>query len=305
MSNNSNPNVCDFCLEEYRGVFGRPERLPDGHRICRDCKNIIRSYNLPIKFDLFQILVTAQPHMKDMLMFKYLEEHNPEKTIEAFYPAPEIRLHEGEHCLNAVEAIITIQKDRLPERKPVKHIAEVRKKTIDNIPDTHTRSGAVKVRGMLYETEAAIYFMSDRFINCHRLGYVRRNTGEDDRISIVTPSNTYTYMIEHADLFFMRERFFQKCNAAKQNKTQHLIYIRNDNEITITPGIYDIPKSLKPGIYRVKAVNDAGLHIRDAMGQVVDYYENDEQKHINLPAGGVLECTGEYELEWMGEKPED
>lgn len=299
----ANNNVCDFCLAEFKGVFNKPEKLSDGHRICRECKNIIRSYGLPVKHDLFQLLVTAQPSMKDMIMFSYLENHNPEETINKFYPAPDIRLHEGEHCINAAEAIITVQKDRLPNREPARHIADVRKRTIDNIPDTSSRSGAVKVRGTLYETEAAIYFMSDHFVNCHRLGFVRRNTGDEDRVMIVTPNNTYTYLIEHADLFFMRERFFQKCNAAKQNKTQHLIYIRNDNEITITPGIYDIPKSLRPGIYRVKAVNDAGLHIRDAMGRVTDYYENNE--HINLSAGGVLECTGEYELEWMGEKPED
>ena len=101
----------------------------------------------------------------------------------------------------------------------------------------------------------------------------------------------------------MRERFFRKVNAAACNKKQHLIYIRNDNELTITPGVYEIPRSLRPGIYKVKAVNDAGLHIRDSIGRVKDYYENEEC--IDLSNGGILECTGEYELQWVGDKKSD
>ena len=98
----------------------------------------------------------------------------------------------------------------------------------------------------------------------------------------------------------MRERFFQKVRAVKHNKQQSLIYIRNDNEYRITPGVYQIPKSLKPGRYQVTPLNDAGLHIKDSLGRVRDYYASEES--IDLTAGGTLECTGEYELKWIGQK---
>ena len=51
-----------------------------------------------------------------------------------------------------------------------------------------------------------------------------------------------------------------------------------------------------------EAIKDAGLHIRDALGRVVDYYES--EKSIQLRDGGVLECTGEYQLKWIGENTE-
>ena len=152
---------------------------------------------------------------------------------------------------------------------------------------------------MLYETEAALYFLSDEFVNCHRLGYVTRNTGVTDRVEVVTPTKTFTYKVDHSDLFFMRERFWSKVNAKKHNKHTHLIYINNADNITITPGVYDVPKELRPGIYKVRAIKDAGLHIHDNMGRVKDYYENEE--HIEVSEGGVLECTGEYQLQWIGE----
>ena len=34
--------------------------------------------------------------------------------------------------------------------------------------------------------------------------------------------------------------------------------------------------------------------------EIIDYYENEES--IDLSAGGTLECTGEYKLEWVGSK---
>lgn len=292
--------VCDFCLSEGKGLFGRPEKLPDGHYICKNCRNIIESYHLPLKYDLFQCLVTAQENMVDMIMDAWLENHSPDDALARFYPLPAIALHEGEHCINAVRATITVPASRVPADYAVRSIMEVRRGTIANIPDTQNRKDADQIQGMLYETEAALYFLSDHIINCHRLGYIHRNTGDNDHIRVVTPTKQFTYSIEHADLFFMRERFFQKVSAAKQNKQEHLIYIQNDNEVRITPGVYDIPRSLRPGVYKVKAVNDAGLHVRDSIGRVRDYYENEET--IDLSDGGTLECTGEYELQWIGEK---
>lgn len=292
--------VCDFCLSEGSGLFNRPEKIAGGHHICSNCRKIIQSYGLPIKYELFQMLVTAQDNMKDMVMDVYLEKNNPDEVLAKYYPLPSILLHEGEHCINAVPATIHVKKEDIPEEPAVKNISEIVKKTIHNIGDAAHRSGAEKVKGILYETEAAVYFLSDNFINCHRLGYLKRNQKETDRVKVVTPTKSFTYYVDHSDMFFYRERFFQKVNAARNNKNTHLIYITNDNEITITPGVYDIPKSIRPGRYEVKAINDAGLHMRDALGRVTDYYANDDA--IHLPEGGVLECTGEYQLKWIGKE---
>lgn len=297
--------VCDFCLSEGGGLFNRLTRLPDGHHICKNCRTIIQSFDLPVQFDLFQQLVTAQVNLRDMIMDAYLESHDAAATIARFYPLPNILLHEGEHCINAVPAVITVCRTDIPEKDAVRSIADIQRKDINNIPDAaeDQKKNSISVRGMLYETEVAVYFMADKFINCHRLGFVKRNTGSTDRIEVVTRKFSYTYTIQHADIFFMRERFFRKVNAAANNKKKHLIYIRNDNELTITPGVYEIPRSLRPGIYKVKAVKDDGLHIRDAIGRVRDYYENEEC--IDLTEGGILECTGEYELQWVGERKEN
>ena len=292
--------VCDFCLDEFGGLFSKVEKLPDGHMMCKNCKSIIQSYNLPLKYDLFQCLVTAQQNMQDMIMDAYLESHDAADAMAKFYPLPAVLLHDMEHCINACKATITVDKTKIPMAQAVKSIALVQKSTINNIPDTLEKDHAEIVRGTLYETEAALYFLSDNFVNCHRLGYMQRNQNENDRIIVKTPTKTFTYKIEHADMFYMRERFFRKVNAAKHNKRQHLIYLTNEDKVTITPGVYDIPKALRPGIYKVRAINDAGLHIRDQFGRVKDYYENEES--IDLSDGGVLECTGEYQLQWIGEK---
>ncbi len=295
-------NVCDFCLSEGSGIFSRPMKLSDGHHICKNCRSIIQSYGLTVQFDLFQQLVTAQPNLRDMIMDAYLETHDPKDSLAKFYPFPRVLLHDGEHCINAIEATVNVDKDMIPEKDAVTSIADIQREDINNIPDATgpNRRNVVKVTGMLYETEVALYFMSDKFINCHRLGFMKRNTENNNSVVVETKKYSYTYNIKHADLFYLRERFFRKVNAAVNNKHQHLIYIRNDNELTITPGVYEIPRSLKPGVYKVKAVKDDGLHIRDAVGRVKDYYENEEL--IDLSEGGILECTGEYELQWVGEK---
>lgn len=294
--------VCDFCLRESKGLFGGHDTLKDGHHMCKNCKEIIQRYGLPLRYDLFQCLVTAQPNMKEMIMDAYLEKNDPDTALASHFPYPNLLMHGGEHCINAVKATITVKTDLIPEGPAVKEIADIQKRTIHNIPDTAERTGNTKVTGMLYETEAALYFISEHIINCHRLGYMQRNRSDTDRVCVVTPTKTFTYKIAHADLFYLRERFFQKLNAKKQNKGQHLIYITNDNEFRITPGVYDIPKSLKPGRYQVRAIKDAGLHIRDALGRVIDYYES--EKSISLKDGGILECTGEYQLRWIGENDE-
>ena len=296
-------NVCDFCLSEGTGIFSRPQKLPDGHYICKNCKAVIQKYGLPVKYDLFQTLVTSQANMTDMMMDAWLEHNAPDDAIAKYYPLPKILLHEGEHCLNAVKAAYTVKKENVPQEFAVKNISEVRKGTINNIPDAGERSGSEKIEGILYETEAALYFLSEKIVNVHRLGYVKRNTRDKEHVTVQTPSKKFTYQVKNADLFFLRERFYQKVMAAKNNKRQHLIYISDDNQLTITPGVYDIPRSLRPGIYKVKAINDAGLHMKDPLGHVTDYYESEES--ISLTEGGVLECTGEYKLEFIRDPEED
>lgn len=238
--------------------------------------------------------------MKDMIMDTYLETNKPEDVIARLYPLPKILLHEGEHCINAIRANLRVSPSSIPNEYSPRSIVEVRKSTINNIPDAVSKKESMKIEGMLYETEAAVYFMSEHIINCHRLGYVVRNTNDTDKIRVVTPTKTFTYAVENAEMFFIRERFYQKVNAAKNHKDEHLIYIKNDNELRITPGVYDIPRSLRPGIYQVKALKDAGLHVKDSLGRITDYYETEDS--IDLSNGGTLEVTGEYELKWIGEK---
>lgn len=295
--------VCDFCLSEGRGIFNRLETLPDGHHICKDCKQLIRKYDLPLKYDLFQTLVTAQPNMKDMIMDAYLENNDANEALAKHYPFPAILMHAGEHCINVVDASITVDESMIPDIPAVRSIQAVQKGSINNIRDASGNEKTEVISGKLYETEAALYFLSSYIVNCHRLGYMKRNTGDTEHVVVVTPTKHFTYTIKNADLFFLRERFYQKVNAARHNKDKHLIYITNDNQVRITPGVYDIPKALRPGIYKVKAIKDAGLHIKDPLGRVRDYYENEE--HIDLRDGGVLECTGEYQLQWIGEQEEE
>ena len=294
--------VCDFCLSEGKGLFSGFEKLADGHYICKDCKSVLREYDLPLKYDLFQSLVTAQPNMKDMIMDVYLEKNAADDAFAKYFPMPSVLMHGGERCINTAKASIKVDKEAVPTTTAVQTVAEVAKNTIHNICDAQSENTDV-VYGTIYETDAALYFISDHFVNCHRLGYMERNNNANDKIIVVTPSKKFTYNIDHADLFYLRERFFQKATAAKHNKRQHLIYMTNDNKVTITPGVYEIPRSLRPGKYKVKAIKDAGLHIKDQLGRVRDYYENEDL--IDLSDGGQLECTGEYQLQWIGENPEE
>ncbi len=292
--------VCDFCLSEASGLFSGFERLSDNHYICRNCKSILKTYGLPVKYGIFQCLVTAQDNMTDTIMNTWLENHDPVEVMNDCFPEPSVSMHEGEKCINAFKASITVQKADIPAEQAVRNISEVKRSLISDIPSSETRSQSQKVEGMLYETNVALYFLSDHFINCHRPGYIVKDGPDTDRITVVTPKKQFVYMVDHADMFFLRERFYQKVYAALHNKDTHLIYIRNENEVTVTPGIYNIPNVLKAGIYEVTAINNKGLHVRDALGRVRDYTESDVS--IDLSDGGVLECTGEYKLKWIGEK---
>lgn len=295
-----NKKVCDFDLRDGGFFHNRLEKLSDGHYICKYCKAIIKKYNLPLRFDIFQMLVTAQAQMVDTVMDSYLKNHSVEEIIATHYPLPKMKLHNGEHCINAVSASQIIMLNQLPKQKITTSIAEIEKSSIANIADAKERSGSQKIEGILYETEAALYFISENYINVHRLGYIKRNLADNEYIHVNTPTKNFTYKVQFTDMFFLRERFFQKVNNIINHKDNKLIFISNDNLFTVTPGIYDVPKNLKPGEYNVKAIRDAGLHIKDIHGHVKDYDENEES--ITLPDGGILEVTGEYQLEWIDKK---
>ena len=96
--------VCDFCLSEGKGLFNQPKKIEDGHYICKDCRSILTSYNLPLKHDIFQILVTAQENMRDMIMDSYVKNHDINEVMAKFFPVDDMPLHPGEHCISKVKA---------------------------------------------------------------------------------------------------------------------------------------------------------------------------------------------------------
>ncbi len=296
----ANKTVCDFCLSEGKGLLNRPEKIRGGHHICKSCRNILKKYDLPVAFDLFQQLVTAQQNMRNMIMDAYLEAHTAEDAMARFFPDPQgIKLHEGEYCINCVDASLMVDTELIPDQKAPGDIADIEKKNISDVPDAKDTKNNLRITGKLVETQVAIYFLSENFINCHRPGFLKRSA-DTDRIVIDTGKKHFTYRVKHADIFYLRESFYRKVYAALNNKKKHLIYITGDDEVTITPGVYEIGRSLRAGKYRVVPVHNKGLHMKDPMGRVKDYYESDE--YIEVKEGGVLECTGEYHLKFVGEQ---
>ncbi len=287
--------ICDFCLSESKGLFNKPEKISGGHYICKNCKSIIQNYDMPLQYGIFQQLVTAPANMRSMIMDAHLEKTDAAQDLARYFPIGDLVLHDGEHCVNAIPAEQTVLESMIPSIEAVKNVADVRKATIQNVVDADTKEGAVKVKGLLVETEAGLYFMSKNYVNCHRIGYMLKGTGETHRISVVTPTKKFTYKVKHADLFYMREEFYTKVNAAIHNKDVHLIYITNDNRYRVTPGVYAIPKVLHSGDYKVKNIAGKGLHIKDKVGRIVDVPE--DAAMVTLPDGGTLECTGEFELQ--------
>ena len=183
--------VCDFCLSEAKGLFGSMERLPDDHYVCKKCRKIIQSYGLPVKYDIFQRLVTAQEHMHGTIMGVFLETNNASDCLAKYFPLPSVLLHEGEHCISAIEATLKVDQDAVPVEDAVKTVNEIRRQTIHNIADASS-DNSISVKGTLYETEAAMYFLSEHIVNCHRLGYLERNSDDNDHIIVKTPKKTYT-----------------------------------------------------------------------------------------------------------------
>ncbi len=284
--------ICDFCLDEPKGLFNRPEALKDGHCICKRCKRIIENYGLPVKYDIFQLLVTNDPKMREMLISNYFENHTPEETIAKFYPLPSMLLHAGERAINVVDSSITVLSSLIPTEKKNIRIADITRKDFNQLYTAPGDSGVTPVKGKLYETDAALYFMSDNFLNCHRLTNMIHDANNLNEIVVSEKGKTYKYRVNHSDLFYMREALFFKAAAKQENKDGNLIYLSSDNTITITPGIYSVPKNIVPGVYYVSPLKDEGMHVRDATGRRRECRKG----RVQLDAGSSLEVTGEYQL---------
>lgn len=282
--------VCDFCLTEFQSFFHKPEKLADEHYICKSCKKILKEYNLPIKYDLFQILILAEPKMRNMIITDYVSRNRPEDILAKFFPMPNVLLHEGEHCANQRNVKIRVQKDLIPADQAIQSITDIRRKHISNLPDAN--ENAEEISGKLFQTEVALYFISEHFINCHRLANIVHNKDNLNEIVVMENGKKYTYQTEYTDLFFLREQLFQLTLAAKANKKSNLIYLSSDNTMTITPGIYSVPKNIKPGSYYVSSLNDKGMSIKDAAGRIYECTEG----RIHLDEGTQLEVTGEFQF---------
>lgn len=284
--------MCDFCFEEVKGLFRKPMQLPDNSLICPNCRKILDSYKLPLRHDLFQTLVTTQKELQAMIMDDYVKQHKTSETLAKYYPLPNVLLHEGEQCINFVDASVNVDSTLIPAELAPTRVIDISKSSISNLPDA--TSNSVTVSGKLIETNAAMYFLSEHFVNCHHLTSIvhERVDTNPKEVQVIEKNQTYTYHVPNAELFFLRESFFQKLAAYRSNKKENLIYIQSENTLTLTPGIYQVPRNIQPGVYWVNPVKDDGLHIRDAAGQVRHLGNG----RVQLDAGSQLEVTGEYEF---------
>ncbi|MBQ9328210.1 MAG: hypothetical protein IJ225_06710 [Solobacterium sp.] len=293
--------ICDFCLEEGKGLFRQPERLADGHYICKNCRKKIESYDLPVKYDLFQLLVTSEPYMREMMMGDYLEHHKPAEAIAKYFPLTQMILHEGEHCVNMRKAVITVDATAIPIGAAVTRIADIGRKDIINLSDATSASNAKEVEGVLYETDAAIYFMAPTFINCHRLTSVVSEHTDTDAVHVLEHGKEFTYATPHADLFHLRSTFYHMAVAAATNKKKSLIYLASENTMTLTSGKYNVPKNIKSGVYWVNPVDEAALQVRDANGKV----RSVSAGRVRIDNGSTLEVNGEYQFRYNKREPKE
>jgi hypothetical protein len=99
----------------------------------------------------------------------------------------------------------------------------------------------------------------------------------------------------------MRETFYRMAAAAKENKKKNLIYLASENTMTLTSGIYNVPKNIRAGNYWVNPVNDSGLSIRDANGR----YHEIRGGRLHIDEGSTLEVTGQYEFRFTRKEPKE
>ena len=284
--------ICDFCWEESKGLFHRHERLVSGHYICKNCREILESHQLPIKYDLFQTLLTAEPSMRRTLMDNYLQRNDTTQCIAKFYPLPSNLLHDGEQCINVTSATITVNPAKIPTTSAVTRIANISKKDILNLEND---ANGIEVEGTLYETNAAVYFLSDHFINCHRLNHLIKNYPDPSIIFILNGNHQFSYKVPHSDLFYLRDAFYNKIIEKKDNKKQNLIYLSSENTMMITPGSYSVPRNIQPGIYWINPVNDGNIYFSNASGEPLETIGG----RILLDEGDRMEVTGEYEFRFQ------
>lgn len=282
--------ICDFCLDEKGSFFRRLQSTPDGQLICSDCRRIIESYGLPVRFDLFQQLVVHDPEMRDMIMRSYLENHSVNDCIAKYYPHGKMMLHRGEELISSQPVTIRVDREKIPAGNAVTEITAVQKEDITNLPSS-TAPDAVEVNGTLYETNAAVYFFSEHFLNVHRPTNLVVDSPDVNALHVIEKRSEFVYQTKNADLFLLRHKFYHILHMARKEK-KNLIYLASENTMTLTPGTYAVPRNIKSGKYWISSVNDSGLSVTDAAGRVREYKDG----QIELSDGSMLECTGEYQL---------
>jgi hypothetical protein len=284
--------ICDFCLREYKGPFRRLRKLEDGHLICGSCAKVLEDYGLPAAYDLFQLLVLAPPEMRDVIMSDYLESHSPQEVMTRFFPAGDMPLHKGETLITQRPASITVEESLVPAESRQVEIRTITKKDVLNLYDAPKGKAWP---GTLYETNAALYFIADRFVNVHRLTNIIKNHEDTKAVHVLEHGQEYTYALPHADLFFMRDAFFTRTQAALKNKKDSLIYLSSENTMTLTPGIYSVPANVRSGSYYVNPVGDSTISVRDAFGRRVPITDG----RLQLDEGSSIEVTGSYQFRFQ------
>lgn len=284
--------ICDFCLETEGTFFHPLYDVPGGYYICQNCREILKKYNLPIRNDLFQQLVTHEPSLREMIMRNYLEGHTKSDTLAKYFPTGTKILHNREHLISAQEVTLTVPKDLIPDTLAKTEIVDITKQDILNIEDAHDGQEAEIVSGMLYETSGAIYFMSEHFINAHHINNLVMDSTDTSAIHVQENHHPFTYHTVNADLFLLRHQFYFLMNTYTNEKNQNIIYLASENTMTLTPGIYSVPKNIKSGTYYLSSLGDNSLNVRDAAGQVTQYMDG----LIELLDGSQIECSSEHQL---------
>lgn len=283
--------LCDFCLEEKGGFFRSLEELQGGYHICSKCKKRISEYGLPVKYDILQLLVQAPENMHEMMMRAFLETHSADDTLARLYPSGNKMLHRGEELVSVVPAKITVQKDLIPAGNAITELIDVQKKDIINLPSVAGENGE-PVTGVLYETNAAIYFFSEHFLNVHRISNLLTADNDPGAIHILEKNRAYKYAIDHADLFRIRHQFYHILYATRKHRKDNLIYLSGDNTMTLTPGIYTVPKNIKAGIYWLTSADGSKMRLQGKNGQTLDISNG----RVELTDGMLIECSGKHEL---------
>ena len=282
--------ICDFCLEEGKGLFKQPEEIAGGYHVCRKCRKIIEDSGLPVKYDLFQLLVTAEPSLRIMIMNDYLESHKPDDAYARFYPMPKVMMHTGEHCISMLSSSITVDPSLIPDREAPAAIVDVSRSVITNLPSAEK---GITVEGTLFQTDAALYFLSPHFINCHRVKNIHKEASGPHSITVKEKEHTFTYAVSHPELFFLRSSFYDRITAVRENMHSNLIYLSDENTFVLTRGFYEVPRHFPAGTYLITAEDDRGLTIHHAGGSFSTYHGEDAMK---METGCRVECLGRYKL---------